>query len=186
MPLSRWGSLPVRTRRWLLGGCGVLVVAALVALVAWLAAPAKPVAKPKVQTELGPVDNDEDVVPTAKPPAALVSIRTVSGHKVMSDGDGYTLYVFSADSSQTSRCTGECARRWLPLTSSGGKPQAGVGASLGQIGSIQRPDGTFQVTYNGWPLYRFSGDAKPADQSGADRSEYGGKFSSLPPSPNPT
>jgi predicted lipoprotein with Yx(FWY)xxD motif len=186
MLLSRWVSLPVRTRRWLLGVGGLLAVAAVVGLVAWITQPAAPAAKPKVQTELGPVDNDEDHVPTAPPPAALVSIRTSAGQKVMADGQGYTLYAFSADSSQLSRCTGACARRWIPLTSSGGKPQAGAGASLSQIGSFQRPDGSFQVTYNGWPLYRFSGDTKPAEQSGAGRTEYGGRFSPAPPAINPS
>ena len=186
MPLARWRSTPVATRLWLLAVTGSVVVAAVVATGLWHGrSQAKPVATaPRVQTELGPVDDDQDQPPTAPPPAALVMIRTVAGHAVLTDAGGYTLYTFSVDSAQTSRCTGECARRWLPLTSAGGKPQAGSGASLAQVGSIQRADGSYQVTYNGWPLYHFIGDTSPNAQDGAGRTEYGGSFNSTPPAAN--
>ena len=182
MPLARWGSLPIRTRRWLLAVTGCAVVATG----GWLGHPfAKPAPKPRGQTELGPVDGDEDRPPTAPPPAATVTVQMQAGHAVLTDAEGHTLYTFSTDSSQVSRCTGECAHRWQPLTSAGGKPQAGAGASLAQIGSIQRTDGSYQVTYHGWPLYHFVGDTLPAAQEGAGRTEYGGRFDPAPPTTNP-
>jgi predicted lipoprotein with Yx(FWY)xxD motif len=34
------------------------------------------------------------------------------------------------------------------------------------LGTITRDDGTMQATYNGWPLYYYSGDAAPGDING--------------------
>jgi predicted lipoprotein with Yx(FWY)xxD motif len=34
------------------------------------------------------------------------------------------------------------------------------------VGSITRDDGTTQGTYNGWPLYYFSGDSAAGDVNG--------------------
>jgi len=42
---------------------------------------------------------------------------------------------------------------------------AGPGVT-GALGVFTRPDGTRQVTVNGWPLYYFAGDLKPGDANG--------------------
>ncbi|HZM67545.1 MAG TPA: hypothetical protein VFC16_14730, partial [Nakamurella sp.] len=97
------------------------------------------------------------------------------------DGRGDTLYVFSLDTSGTSKCTGACSRDWRPMRSSGGKPQPGPGASAANIGSIQLPDGSDQVTFNGRPLYYYSGDTGPGQSAGHGRSAYGGQWSAAPP-----
>ena len=43
---------------------------------------------------------------------------------------------------------------------------ATAGADAAMLGTITREDGTMQATYNGWPLYYFSGDAAPGNISG--------------------
>lgn len=65
-----------------------------------------------------------------------------------------TVYTLSSDTSSASSCTGTCAKYWPPVLTS--LPPRGASGVDGTIGTIQRPDGTFQVTYNGKPLYFFS------------------------------
>ncbi len=85
---------------------------------------------------------------------------------ILTDGQGMTLYVFKNDTSGASNCNGTCAQTWLPLTiTAGQQPVAGTGIT-GQLGVIQRSDGTSQVTYNEMPLYRFSGDKAAGDTNG--------------------
>jgi predicted lipoprotein with Yx(FWY)xxD motif len=89
-------------------------------------------------------------------------------------GSVYTLYGFSTDTPATTTCTGSCARFWPPLLTSE-PPQAGTGVTQSMIGAIQRPDGTFQVTYNGHPLYLFVGD-QAGTTNGQEKSAFGGTF----------
>jgi predicted lipoprotein with Yx(FWY)xxD motif len=67
------------------------------------------------------------------------------------------IYLFEADKNGTSACTGACAAAWPPVTATG-TPRAGSGVNQALLGTIKRPDGTAQVTYNGHPLYYFAGD----------------------------
>ena len=79
---------------------------------------------------------------------------------ILVDGDGVALYIYTKDTQNgtTSACTDEeCTSEWTPLTTQGA-PVAGAGAIQNLLGTITREDGTMQVTYNGWPLYYFSGD----------------------------
>ena len=89
---------------------------------------------------------------------------------------GMTLYYRTKDSNGVSACTGSCATAWPPLTASGA-PTAGAGAS-GTLGTIQRSDGTTQVTYQGWPLYYYGADQKPGDAMGE---KIGGVWFVAPP-----
>jgi len=84
------------------------------------------------------------------------------------DDQGRTLYVFANDTqnSGTSACTdSECVTEWPPVIVSG-TPTAGDGADATKLGTITREDGTMQATYNGWPLYYYSGDVAPGDMNG--------------------
>lgn len=76
---------------------------------------------------------------------------------------GHTLYVFDGDLAQpgTSACNGGCASVWPPLLFTDGVP-----SGMSGLGGIVRADGSSQVTYQGRPLYFFSGDAAPGDTLG--------------------
>ncbi len=96
--------------------------------------------------------------------AAVVKAGNSSLGTVLTDGNGMTLYVFTADSVNSSTCSGGCAGTWPPLLTSGAVT-AGAGVS-GTLGTINRSDGTMQVTYNGLPLYRYASDSAPGDVKG--------------------
>lgn len=84
----------------------------------------------------------------------------------LSDGQGMSLYTYKKDKPGESACLNGCAKNWPPLTiSEGMQPAAGPGIS-GKLGQIERKDGSYQVTYNGMPLYRYIGDSKPGDMNG--------------------
>jgi predicted lipoprotein with Yx(FWY)xxD motif len=91
------------------------------------------------------------------------------GTVIVAGSNGMTVYNFSKDvkDSSTSACTGGCITKWPALTvPAGTTPTAGAGAT-GKLGTITRTDdGTLQVTYNGLPLYFFSGDTKAGDSNG--------------------
>jgi predicted lipoprotein with Yx(FWY)xxD motif len=83
------------------------------------------------------------------------------------DQGGMTLYHFTRERTRRVLCVGGCASVWAPLlVSQGLRPLAGLGINRLKLGTIRRPDGKLQVTYAGFALYRFSGDAKPGDTKG--------------------
>ena len=115
--------------------------------------------------------------PTASPaPSIAASGATVEAKAVGSAGtvlvagsNGMTLYTFDKDvkGSGKTACAVGCINIWPALTvAAGAQPTAGTGVT-GTLGTITRlDDGTLQVTYNGLPLYFFSGDKAPGDAKG--------------------
>jgi predicted lipoprotein with Yx(FWY)xxD motif len=81
------------------------------------------------------------------------------GH-VLGDGAGYTLYIFTPDLRGPSKCYNVCAKDWPPLVlpSGVGHAIAGRGIDGALLGTAKRKNGSLQVTYNGWPLYRYYAD----------------------------
>jgi Secreted repeat of unknown function len=76
------------------------------------------------------------------------------------------------DTSTESKCTGSCAAYWPPVT---GSPTAGPGVT-GTLGTITRPGGTLQATYDGHPLYTYIGDSGPGQASGNNLDLNGGPW----------
>jgi len=103
-----------------------------------------------------------------------IGLRSVSGidGKLLADGQGRALYLFTADKSSTSTCTGACASAWPPVTASA-MPMAGGGVSQSLLGTTKRADGTEQVTYNGHPLYYFAADTGAGMVKGQGSKEFG-------------
>jgi predicted lipoprotein with Yx(FWY)xxD motif len=91
--------------------------------------------------------------------AMTIGLQSVSGidGKILADGQGRALYLFTGDKSSTSTCAGACASAWPPVAASA-MPMAGGGVSQSLLGTSKRADGTEQLTYNGHPLYYFSAD----------------------------
>lgn len=97
---------------------------------------------------------------------------------VLVESKGFTLYDFHKDKGGKSACSGACAEAWPPLTTTG-PPTPGNGANGSMLGTIERTDGTMQVTYNGHPLYTFVGDKKPGEGNGNDSKAFGGQWYAL-------
>jgi predicted lipoprotein with Yx(FWY)xxD motif/plastocyanin len=98
--------------------------------------------------------------------ADAVTVAQASVGAYLAGPDGRALYVFEKDSGGQSACTGQCATTWPPFTLPSGAtvaPASGVG---GTFATITRQDGSSQVTYDGAPLYYYSGDQKAGDING--------------------
>ncbi|MFQ5968041.1 MAG: hypothetical protein ACE5MI_10575 [Acidimicrobiia bacterium] len=96
--------------------------------------------------------------------SADLSLASSSLGEFLVDGDGRTLYVFlNDDQTGESVCIDECEDTWPPLTE---EVTAGTGINGSLLGAGVRTDGIGQVTYNGWPLYRFSGDSEAGTTNG--------------------
>jgi predicted lipoprotein with Yx(FWY)xxD motif len=80
-------------------------------------------------------------------------------------GSGRTLYLLTSDSSTTSTCTSSCTSSWPPLITTG-LPRAGTGITKSLLGTLVRDNGTRQVSYNGHPLYYYSGDSAAGQSNG--------------------
>ena len=110
------------------------------------------------------------------PPAAaagtMVTLKTakISGITVLTNTSGLTLYWFAPDTSATSKCTGSCTAYWPPVS---GNPKAGPGVT-GKLGTIKRPGGGLQATYDGHPLYTYIGDNGPGQAQGNNLNLNGG------------
>ncbi len=98
-------------------------------------------------------------------PGAQVSPAGNALGQILTDAQGMTLYATKNDPSGQSTCTGNCAQIWPPFVTNG-QPEAGAGIESGLLGTVSRPDGSTQVTYNGMPLYLYSGDKAPGDTNG--------------------
>ena len=110
-----------------------------------------------------------------------VSTASTSLGTVLVDSKGRTLYLFKADQGTKSACSGACASAWPPLRVSG-EPTVGGGATASKLGTTQRSDGQPEVTYNGHPLYTYTGDSKPGDVNGQGLTAFGASWFALSPS----
>ena len=85
------------------------------------------------------------------------------------------MYLWAKDTGDMSSCNGACASAWPPVTTTGTATAAGS-AKASDIGTITRSDGTKQVTYDGHPLYYFSGDSGSGTASGQGSDAFGAKW----------
>lgn len=93
--------------------------------------------------------------------------ETTDFGQILVDSEDMSLYIFMNDTKDSgmSTCIDTCAGVWPPLTVDG-DPVAGEGLDGTMLGTITREDGSLQVTYNGWPLYLYTGDTAAGDTNG--------------------
>lgn len=93
-----------------------------------------------------------------------VSIRTAPSDRgaYLVDSQGRSLYLLEA----TRECDSQCERAWPPLLVVSDNISATEDVNASAIGTIQRTDGSRQVTYKGIPLYFYARDMAPGDING--------------------
>jgi predicted lipoprotein with Yx(FWY)xxD motif len=108
--------------------------------------------------------------PASSASGTTLDMTTIGGTAVVTNSAGRTLYWFVPDTSTTSKCTGSCATYWPPVA---GPATAGTGVT-GKLGTITRPGGAVQATYDGHPLYTYAGDSAAGQAKGNGLNASGG------------
>lgn len=109
-----------------------------------------------------------------------VKLASTSIGTVLVSSSGRTIYWFAKDTSTTSNCNGACVTFWPPVK---GPVTAAPGTTLpGQLGTITRADGSIQATYDGHPLYTYTGDSAAGQTTGNDQDSAGGFWFAMTPS----
>ncbi|MEY9847650.1 hypothetical protein [Streptacidiphilus sp. MAP5-3] len=102
------------------------------------------------------------------PPFTVLVTDTDTQGRVLSDLNGLVLYHFDGDhpSAGVFGCTGSCLKTRRPLLTTPGTPLNLPPGIPGTLAATERPDGVGdQVTYDGAPLYTYTGD-QPGDTNG--------------------
>jgi predicted lipoprotein with Yx(FWY)xxD motif len=99
--------------------------------------------------------------------ATTVSVQHVDGvGNVLVDAKGMALYSPQQEANGKVMCTGSCTSIWIPLTLAGSAKPTGSSDVASKLGTVDRPDGAVQVTYQGKPLYTFAEDTGPGSVTG--------------------
>jgi predicted lipoprotein with Yx(FWY)xxD motif len=101
--------------------------------------------------------------------------------QIMVDSKGMTIYRFDNDTANppATNCVGDCATAWPPLLTDDPAAIEVAGVDKALIGSLNRPDGTKQVTIAKWAVYHYSKDTQPGDAKG--HGAAGGKWNAIAP-----
>jgi predicted lipoprotein with Yx(FWY)xxD motif len=123
----------------------------------------------------------------ANGPKVTVQTRSIAGvGAVLVTARGYPLYMFQPDNQRSVTCTGACAGTWPPLkVPDGGSFAAGPGVKSALLGTDPDPEGGDVVTYDGWPLYTYTGDVQPGQATGQAIDLNGGEWYVLRPDGKP-
>ena len=93
--------------------------------------------------------------------------------RILADGRGRALYLFTSDHGHGSSCSGDCATAWPPYIVKS-RPTAVAGAKPGLVGTTRRSDGKLQATYARHPVYFYEGDRSPGEVNCQAAVEFGG------------
>jgi predicted lipoprotein with Yx(FWY)xxD motif len=110
-----------------------------------------------------------------------IAVRTSSLGRVLTDGNGRTLYLFEADEPNVSKLSRAGVAIWPPLAANG-TPNVQGGALASKLRTITGANGKPQLSYDGHPLYYYVGDEKPGQTNGQGLDQFGAKWYVLSPS----
>jgi predicted lipoprotein with Yx(FWY)xxD motif len=98
-----------------------------------------------------PADTATDANATG---AESLTLATGSNGQYLADASGRAVYMLEGDG----ECVGECLTVWPPVVVTTSTPVVGANLQSGLVSTVQRDDGTLQLTYNGHPLYYYARD----------------------------
>lgn len=115
----------------------------------------------------------DDNATASEPASGVVSVKSVDGMDVLADAQGQTLYSAKVEQSGV-HCMNGCTAIWSPVSATAGQAKAAA-ADLGlDLGTVQRPDGQSQLTFNGLPLYSFTQEDAGQVEGNGVADEFGG------------
>src|SRR5207249_1635505 len=89
-------------------------------------------------------------------------VRTIANKQlgpVLATYGRQAIYVWNREPKGRIRCTGACAKAWPPvLVRKGAAVPAHVRGIRGSFGTVRRPGGSRQLTFNGRALYTYSNE----------------------------
>ncbi len=125
----------------------------------------------------GPPAASSGSAPGAGPGVTVLARDLPQLGTVLVTSKGYALYMFVPDAQRQVTCTGLCAATWPPVKiSPAARLSAGPGVRAGLLGSDPDPAGGRVVTYDGWPLYTYTGDVRPGQATGQGIDLNGGDW----------
>lgn len=114
----------------------------------------------------GNADSSTDSSGASGSTDTTVSIHDTDDGKVLATPEGQTLYVSDQEKQQVLCKSSECQGIWSPLTVTAGDNPTAPASLQPDISTIERPDGSSQVAFEGQPLYTFSFDRAAGQVNG--------------------
>lgn len=129
----------------------------------------------------GPTTAGESIAAPAHPRSARISAGAPTAGVVLVSEKGQTIYTFEKDSKGGSpTCYGRCAEEWPPILTTDPPRPMRWEIKPALLGTVQRKDGSQQVTYAGYPLYEYAHD-RMTEARGFPKKEFGGSWYLLTP-----
>jgi predicted lipoprotein with Yx(FWY)xxD motif len=109
---------------------------------------------------------------------SVISTASLPGiGTVLVTPSGKTVYSPQQEARGKILCVGGCLSFWFPVSVAPGAALHGPSGLDGVLGTIHRPGGGTQLTYNGKPLYTFRLDGSPGQANGNNFSDHFGSLS---------
>jgi predicted lipoprotein with Yx(FWY)xxD motif len=115
-----------------------------------------------------PVTSHGSVISTASLPGIGTVLVTPSGK---------TVYSPQQEARGKILCVGGCLSFWFPVSVARGAALHAASGLDGVLGTVHRPGGGTQLTYNGKPLYTFRLDGSPGQANGNNFTDHFGSLS---------
>lgn len=114
------------------------------------------------------VTSHGSVISTARLPGIGTVLVTRSGK---------TVYSPQQEAQGKILCVGGCLSFWFPVSVTPGAALHAPSGLDGVLGTVHRPGGATQLTYNGKPLYTFRLDGSPGQANGNNFTDHFGSLS---------